>query len=64
MASFRANGLGAVIPCSPKVIDNPSSGFGFDAQAGGCVDMLKAGVIDPTRVGRVPVEATASVAGL
>jgi chaperonin GroEL len=47
-----------------KVIDNPDAGFGFDAQAGAYVDMLKAGVIDPTRVVRTALEAAASVAGL
>jgi chaperonin GroEL len=47
-----------------KVIDNASSSFGFDAQACEYVDMLKAGVIDPTRVMRSALEAAASVAGL
>ncbi|MGX0879909.1 chaperonin GroEL [Roseovarius sp. MBR-154] len=47
-----------------KVIENDSSSFGFDAQAEEYVDMLKAGVIDPTKVVRIALENAASIAGL
>jgi chaperonin GroEL len=47
-----------------KVIDNDSPSFGFDAQAEEYGDMLKAGVIDPTKVVRIALENAASIAGL
>ncbi|MDQ7777851.1 chaperonin GroEL [Paracoccus aminovorans] len=47
-----------------KVIENDSRSFGFDAQAEEYGDMLKAGVIDPTKVVRIALESAASIAGL
>ena len=47
-----------------KVLENESSTFGFDAQTEEYVDMLKAGVIDPTKVVRIALENAASIAGL
>ncbi len=47
-----------------KVIENNSPNFGFDAQAEEYGDMLKAGVIDPTKVVRIALENAASIAGL
>jgi chaperonin GroEL len=47
-----------------KVIENDSPTFGFDAQAEEYGDMLKAGVIDPTKVVRIALENAASIAGL
>ena len=47
-----------------KVLENESNSFGFDAQSEVYVDMLKAGIIDPTKVVRVALENAASVAGL
>ncbi|WP_299627699.1 chaperonin GroEL [uncultured Tateyamaria sp.] len=47
-----------------KVIENNSPNFGFDAQAEKYGDMLKAGVIDPTKVVRIALENAASIAGL
>ncbi|MCV2864384.1 chaperonin GroEL [Albidovulum sediminicola] len=47
-----------------KVIENDSRSFGFDAQAEEYVDMLKASVIDPTKVVRIALENAASIAGL
>ena len=47
-----------------KVIENDSPNFGFDAQAEEYGDMLKAGVIDPTKVVRIALENAASIAGL
>lgn len=47
-----------------KVIENTSKTFGYDAQLDQYGDMLKAGVIDPTKVVRIALEYAASVAGL
>jgi chaperonin GroEL len=47
-----------------KVMESDSSTFGFDAQTEEYVDMLKAGVIDPTKVVRIALENAASIAGL
>jgi chaperonin GroEL len=47
-----------------KVIENDSPSFGFDAQAEEYGDMLKAGVIDPTKVVRIALVNAASIAGL
>ena len=47
-----------------KVIENDSPSFGFNAQAEEYGDMLKAGVIDPTKVVRIALENAASIAGL
>ena len=38
--------------------------FGFDVRKGEFTDMVKAGIIDPTKVARVALETAASVAGL
>jgi chaperonin GroEL len=47
-----------------KVIENSDIAYGFDAQTETYGDMVKAGVIDPTKVVRVALEGAASVAGL
>ena len=47
-----------------KVSESARPTFGFDAQAEAYVDMLKAGVIDPTKVVRIALENAASIAGL
>jgi len=47
-----------------KVIENTSKTFGYDAQLDQYGDMLKAGIIDPTKVVRIALEYAASVAGL
>lgn len=47
-----------------KVLENTSKTFGYDAQLEQYGDMLKAGVIDPTKVVRIALEYAASVAGL
>ena len=39
-------------------------GIGFDANTGQYVDMVKAGIIDPTKVTRTALENAASIAGL
>jgi chaperonin GroEL len=47
-----------------KIIENTSKTFGYDAQSEQYGDMLKAGVLDPTKVVRIALEYAASVAGL
>jgi chaperonin GroEL len=47
-----------------KIVANSSKTFGYDAQSEEYGDMLKAGVIDPTKVVRIALEYAASVAGL
>jgi chaperonin GroEL len=47
-----------------KVVENASATFGFNAQTEEYVDMVKAGVIDPTKVVRTALQDAASVAGL
>jgi chaperonin GroEL len=53
---------GAVI--SGKVLEDDDYHFGFDAQAGEYKDLVKAGIIDPTKVVRCALQNAASVAGL
>jgi chaperonin GroEL len=47
-----------------KLLDATTANYGFDAQTGQYVDMLKAGIIDPTKVVRTALQDAASVAGL
>ncbi len=47
-----------------KVTDNKSNTFGFDAQTEAYVDMVQAGIVDPTKVVRTALQDAASVAGL
>jgi chaperonin GroEL len=47
-----------------KILDMKSATAGFDAQQGKYVDMVKAGIIDPTKVVRAALQDAASVAGL
>jgi len=53
---------GAVI--SGKVLEKDDYSWGFDAQSGEFKDMVKAGIIDPTKVVRTALQDAASVAGL
>jgi chaperonin GroEL len=53
---------GAVI--SGKVLDRDEYNWGFDAQNGEFKDLVKAGIIDPTKVVRTALQDAASVAGL
>jgi chaperonin GroEL len=53
---------GAVI--SGKVLDNGDYPWGFDAQSGEFKDLVKAGIIDPTKVVRSALQNAASVASL
>ncbi len=47
-----------------KVKSNDNKNFGFDANAEQYVDMMKAGIIDPTKVTRYALQNAASVAAL
>ncbi len=53
---------GAVV--AGKMLEQKDSNFGFDAQKGDYVDMIKAGIIDPVKVVRTALQDAASVAGL
>ncbi len=53
---------GAVI--SGKVLDNQEYNWGFDAQTGEFKDLVKAGIIDPTKVVRTALQDASSVAGM
>jgi len=47
-----------------KILENSSYTYGFDAQGGEYVDMVKKGIIDPTKVVRQALQGASSVAGL
>ena len=53
---------GAVV--AGKLLDRKDSTCGFDAQKGEYVNMIKAGIIDPTKVVRTALQDASSVAGL
>ena len=58
----NAGAEGAIIV--GKLLDKGEATHGFDAQSGTYVDMVKAGIIDPTKVVRLALQGAASVAGL
>jgi chaperonin GroEL len=47
-----------------KLIENTSYAFGYNAQSGEYGDLMKLGIIDPTKVVRIALQDAASVAGL
>jgi chaperonin GroEL len=47
-----------------KLLESKDQNFGYDAQKGEYVNMVKAGIIDPTKVVRTALQDAASVAGL
>jgi len=47
-----------------KLLESTDPNYGFDAQSGEYVNMIKAGIIDPTKVVRLALQDAASVAGL
>jgi chaperonin GroEL len=47
-----------------KLLDQKSGNFGFDAQRGEYGDLVKAGIIDPTKVVRTALQDAASIASL
>ncbi len=53
---------GAVV--AGKISESKDANFGYDAQTNQYVDMIKAGIIDPTKVVRYALQYAASVAGL
>ena len=53
---------GAVI--AGKLTEQKNKNFGFNAQTGEYVDMIKAGIIDPTKVVRTALQDASSVTGL
>ena len=53
---------GAVV--AGKLLEGKGDDFGYDAQKGEYTDLVKAGIIDPTKVVRIALQDAASVAGL
>src|SRR6188472_21519 len=53
---------GAVV--SGKLLESKNTNWGYNAQSGEYVDMVKAGIIDPTKVVRCALQNAASVAAL
>jgi chaperonin GroEL len=53
---------GAVI--AGKILDKDEYNWGFDAQTGEFKDLVRSGIIDPTKVVRTALQDAASVAGL
>jgi chaperonin GroEL len=47
-----------------KLLEKGDANHGFDAQTGNYTDMLKAGIIDPTKVVRLALQGAASIAAL
>jgi chaperonin GroEL len=47
-----------------KILEKDQYAFGFDAQTGEYGDLVKKGIIDPTKVVRTALQDAASVAGL
>ncbi|MCR9073620.1 MAG: chaperonin GroEL [Alphaproteobacteria bacterium] len=47
-----------------KLLEKADANHGYDAQSGAYVDMIKAGIIDPTKVVRLALQGAASIAGL
>jgi chaperonin GroEL len=47
-----------------KLMESSDTNYGFDAQTGNYVNMVKSGIIDPTKVVRLALQGAASVAGL
>ena len=53
---------GAVI--AGKIIESKDNSYGFDAQSGKFCDLVKAGIVDPTKVVRTALIDAVSVAAL
>jgi chaperonin GroEL len=47
-----------------KLLESKDANYGFDAQSGDFKDLVKSGIIDPTKVVRTALQDAASVAGL
>ncbi len=58
----NAGGDGAVVV--GKLLDSKEYSYGYDAQTGEFGDLMKLGIIDPTKVVRTALQDAASIAGL
>ena len=47
-----------------KLMENKDYNFGYNAQTGEYVDMMKSGIIDPAKVVKTAIQAAASTAGI
>ena len=47
-----------------KLLENKEYNFGYNAQTGEYVDMMKSGIIDPAKVVKTAIQAAASTAGV
>ncbi|WP_283811140.1 TCP-1/cpn60 chaperonin family protein, partial [Bradyrhizobium sp. SUTN9-2] len=47
-----------------KILENKAYNYGFDSQTGEYADLVKKGIIDPTKVVRTAIQNAASVAAL
>ena len=47
-----------------KLLERDDVNYGFDAQSGTYVDMVQAGIVDPSKVVRLALQGAASIAGL
>ena len=47
-----------------KLLDATDPNWGYDAQKGEFTDLIKAGIVDPTKVVRIALQDAASIAGL
>ena len=60
--AINAGEDGAVI--AGRILDHDEYNWGYDAQTGEFKDLVKAGIVDPTKVVRTALQDAASVAGL
>ncbi len=60
--AFNAGEDGSIIV--GKILEKDQYGYGFNAQTGEYVNMMSAGIIDPTKVVRAALQGAASIAGL
>ena len=58
----NAGAEGSVV--AGKLLDQKDASYGFDAQTEKYCDLVKAGIIDPTKVVRIALQDAASIAGL
>jgi chaperonin GroEL len=58
----NAGAEGSVV--AGKLLERGDANYGFDAQTGQYTDMIKSGIIDPTKVVRLALQGAASVASL
>jgi chaperonin GroEL len=47
-----------------KIREHKDKTFGYDAQTGQFADMIKVGVVDPTKVARIALQNAGSIAAL